>query len=177
MENTVPFCCCQPCPLPLHTHNCPSFLTLLTQLCLLPVTGIINWRSGQQKKCKQCISFLICSVQFVHFFSNLSIHCSNALQHECITFYNTVMFRADSDHLQFNNGFGPFINQSISPSFNSLQELITLHCQRVSVVSLFIRRRDQSLLFYCCVRNRYYCACLKIDDIFLLFSVISVIFI
>lgn len=40
MENT--------CPLPLLTHKCPSFLAFLTQLCWLPVSGIVNWWSGQQ---------------------------------------------------------------------------------------------------------------------------------
>lgn len=31
MENVVP-CCCQPCPLPLLTRDCPSFLALITRL-------------------------------------------------------------------------------------------------------------------------------------------------
>lgn len=36
----------QSCPFPLFTHNCPSFLTHLTQLCWLPQGLLIE--SGQQ---------------------------------------------------------------------------------------------------------------------------------
>lgn len=70
MENTVP-CQCQPCPLPLLSCNCPSFLTLLTQLCWLPVSGLLIEEVGtvdlprtkQQKwNLQNCfVQFSLCS--------------------------------------------------------------------------------------------------------------------